>query len=117
MSEYLGDGQFRTLGGQDVAVTVRRRVVDTTKNAFCRPVLLPEVPLDWLRMMLAFNSNQLQWFADPEMMAWLDSARLNILSHAIAAVSPRAREKIIGALGSRLQATNDRLEELLRSGQ
>jgi hypothetical protein len=92
-------------------------VDDDTKNAFCRPVLLPEVPLDWLRMMLAFNSNQLQWFADPEMMAWLDSARLNILSHATATVSGRAREKIIGALDSRLQATNDKLEELLRSGQ
>ena len=91
-------------------------VDDGTKNAFCRPVPLPEVPIDWLRMMLAFNRNQLQWFADPEMMAWLDTARLNILSHATAAVSPRAREKIIGALGSRLQATNDKLEELLRSG-
>ena len=26
-------------------------------------------PIDWLRMMLAFNKNQLQWFTDPEMMA------------------------------------------------
>ena len=30
------------------------------------------------------------------MMAWLDAARLNILSHATAAVSARVREKIIG---------------------
>jgi hypothetical protein len=76
---------------------------------------LPQVPTDWLRMMLAFNRNQLQWFTDPEMMAWLDTARLNILSHATATVSPRAREKIIGVLGSRLQATNDKLETLLAS--
>lgn len=40
-------------------------------------------------MMLAYNSNQLQWFTDPEMMAWLDSARLNVLSHADATVSER----------------------------
>jgi hypothetical protein len=86
---------------------------DDTRNAFCGPVPFPEVPVDWLRMMLAFNRNQIQWFTDPEMMAWLDAARLNILSHATATVSARAREKIIGLLGSRLQATNDKLETLL----
>jgi glycine/D-amino acid oxidase-like deaminating enzyme len=90
---------------------------DDTRNAYCEPVLLPQVPTDWLRMMLVFNRNQLQWFTDPEMMAWLDTARLNILSHATATVSPRAREKIISMLGSRLQATNDKLEELLASPQ
>jgi hypothetical protein len=30
MSEYLGDGQIGTLGGDDIHVTARRRVVDTT---------------------------------------------------------------------------------------
>lgn len=30
MSEYLGDGRIRTLGGDDIHVTARRRVVDTT---------------------------------------------------------------------------------------
>jgi hypothetical protein len=90
---------------------------DDTRNAHCRPVPLPAVPTDWLRMMLAFNRNQLQWFADAEMMAWLDTARLNILSHATASVSPRAREKIVGMVGSQLQATNDKLEELLSSAQ
>jgi hypothetical protein len=90
---------------------------DATRNAFCGPVPFPQVPIDWLRMMLAFNRNQLRWFTDPEMMAWLDTARLNILSHATATVSARAREKIIGMLGSRLQATNDKLEELLTSVQ
>ncbi|MGH3676567.1 MAG: NAD(P)-binding protein [Mycobacterium sp.] len=86
---------------------------DDIKNAFCLPVPIPEVPTDWLRMMLTYNRNQLRWFADPEMMAWLDAARLNILSHATAAVSERAREKIISLLRSRLQATNEKLEQLL----
>ena len=44
-------------------------------------------------MMLAFNKNQLQWFSDPDMMAWVDAARLNVLHHVSAAVSERAREK------------------------
>ena len=70
-------------------------------------------PIDWLRMMLAFNKNQLQWFTDPEMMAWVDTARLNVLHHVTAAVSERAREKIISVLTSQMPAINDKLEALL----
>jgi len=47
---------------------------DDTRNALCRPIPNPEVPLDWLRMMLTYNGNQLRWFDEPEMMTWLDSA-------------------------------------------
>lgn len=86
---------------------------DDTRNAFCGPVPYPHVPADWLRMMLTFNRNQLQWFTDPDMMAWLDGARLNILHHVTAGVSERAREKIIGMLGAQLPAINDKLEALL----
>ncbi len=86
---------------------------DDTENALCRPIPNPEVPLDWLRMMLTYNGNQIRWFDEPDMMAWLDSARLNILSHATATVSPRAREKIIGVMRSQLGRTNDKLEKLL----
>ncbi|BBY19591.1 NAD(P)-binding protein [Mycolicibacterium litorale] len=86
---------------------------DDTRNAFCGPVPYPHVPADWLRMMLAFNRNQLQWFTDPEMMAWLDGARLNILHHVTAGVSERAREKIVSMLGSQLHDINDKLEALL----
>ena len=88
-------------------------VDDDTKNSLCRPIPNPQVPLDWLRMMLTYNGNQIRWFDEPDMMAWLDSARLNILSHATATVSPRAREKIIGVMRSQLRKTNDKLEKLL----
>jgi hypothetical protein len=64
-------------------------------------------------MMLAFNKNQLQWFSDPDMMAWVDAARLNVLHHVSTAVSERAREKIISVLSSQLPAINDKLESLL----
>ena len=86
---------------------------DDIKNAFCRPVPYPHEPTDWLRMMLTFNQNQLQWFSDPDMMAWVDGARLNVLHHVAAAVSDRAREKIISVLSSQLPAINDKLEKLL----
>lgn len=86
---------------------------DDTRNAFCGPVPYPRQPADWLRMMLAFNKNQLQWFSDPDMMAWVDASRLNVLHHVAAAVSDRAREKIISVLGAQLPAINDKLETLL----
>ena len=86
---------------------------DDTRNAFCGPVPYPREPTDWLRMMLAFNRNQLQWFSDPDMMAWVDAARLNVLHHVSAAVSERAREKVISVLTSQLPAINDKLETLL----
>jgi hypothetical protein len=88
---------------------------DDTRNGFCRPVPYPHEPTDWLRMMLTFNQNQLTWFSDPDMMAWVDAARLNVLHHVTAVVSERAREKIISVLSSQLPAINDKLEELLRS--
>ncbi len=86
---------------------------DETRNAFCNPVPYPSEPADWLRMMLAFNKNQMQWFSDPDMMAWVDASRLNVLHHVSAGVSERAREKIISVLTSQLPALNDKLEKLL----
>jgi hypothetical protein len=86
---------------------------DDTRNAFCSPVPYPHEPTDWLRMMLTFNRNQLHWFSDPNMMTWVDAARLNVLHHVTAAVSERAREKIISVLTSQLPAINDKLETLL----
>nr|WP_235690342.1 hypothetical protein [Mycolicibacterium gadium] len=73
----------------------------------------PSDPIDWLRMMLAFNKNQLQWFTDPDMMAWVDASRLNVLHHVSAGVSERAREKIISVLNSNMPVINDKLEKLL----
>jgi len=86
---------------------------DETKNAYCNPVPYPSDPADWLRMMLAFNKNQLQWFTDPDMMAWVDASRLNVLHHVSAGVSERAREKIISVLNANMPLINDKLETLL----
>ncbi|MCV7300963.1 NAD(P)-binding protein [Mycobacterium barrassiae] len=86
---------------------------DETRNAYCNPVPYPSEPADWLRMMLAFNKNQVHWFSDPDMMAWVDRSRLNVLHHVSAGVSERAREKIISVLTSQLPAVNEKLEKLL----
>ena len=86
---------------------------DETRNAFCAPVPYPREPIDWLRMSYAFNKNQLKWFSDPEMMAWVDAARLNVLHHVSSSVSERARERIIEVLTTQLPEANTKLETLL----
>jgi hypothetical protein len=86
---------------------------DDTKNAYCNPVPYPSDPIDWLRMMMAFNKNQLRWFTDPDMMAWVDASRLNVLHHVSGGVSEKAREKIISVLTSQMPKINDKLETLL----
>jgi len=41
MSEYLGDGTFRTLGGDDYRVEVKRRIVDATYLSVIVPSMRP----------------------------------------------------------------------------
>lgn len=41
MSEYLGDGRFRTLAGTEYVVTVNRRIVDATYLRAVVPSMRP----------------------------------------------------------------------------
>jgi hypothetical protein len=50
---------------------------DDEKNALCRPVRVPEEPLDWLRMHIDSAANQLQWSRSPALRAWLRQSRLD----------------------------------------
>jgi hypothetical protein len=85
---------------------------DAVKNACCGPVPHPRVPLDWLTMTVAFNDNQLTWFGDAEMMAWLSGARLNVVSHlGTGPPTPQDMEP----LADQLRAVNAKLEALLNS--
>lgn len=86
---------------------------DDTRNAFCEPVPYPYEPADWLRMMLKFNRNQLAWFTDPDMMAWVDASRLNALHHLSTGISTRAMERVVSMMTAQLPAINDKLEALL----
>jgi hypothetical protein len=96
------------------AVIARVEAMDTdddTKNDYCRPVEHPTKPLDWITMTLDFNHNQLTWFDDPELMHWLNRARLNVVSHMQsdddAALDGAAQ------IAPRLRAANTKLEALL----
>lgn len=50
---------------------------DDEKNALCRPVRVPQVPADWLRMHLDSAANQGRWAQHPELQQWLLRSRLD----------------------------------------
>jgi hypothetical protein len=86
---------------------------DATKNDYCWPVPHPTKPLDWLTMTIEFNHNQLRWFDDPELMSWLNGARLNAASH-MQAGDTDARD-VLAQIAPRLRGATDKLEALLRA--
>lgn len=50
---------------------------DEEKNALCRPVRVPELPIDWLRMHVDSAGNQHRWSQRPELQQWLRRSRLD----------------------------------------
>jgi hypothetical protein len=87
---------------------------DDTKNDYCLPVPHPTNPIDWLTMTLAFNHNQLRWFDDPELMHWLNRARLNAVSHM--QTDDKAAQEGAAMFAPRLRTANEKLEALLAQG-
>jgi hypothetical protein len=66
-----------TFSGALIARVEAMPLNDEEKNALCQPVPLPNVPLDWLRMMLITAQNRAAWHNSPELSKWLQSARLD----------------------------------------
>ena len=50
---------------------------ENEKNALCRPVPIPDEPIDWLRMQLTSAQNAHAWTRSPEIQKWLYGARLD----------------------------------------
>jgi hypothetical protein len=92
---------------------------DTTRNRLCVPLPHPDTDLDWLRLARADYGNQLRWFDDPELTAWLAAARLYLFGHLVgqllppASAKPRVRDRILGVAKSVLSATAAKLDELV----
>ncbi len=91
---------------------------DTVKNRLCAPVEHPDTDLDWVRNTLADYRNQLRWFDDPDLTAWLFGARLDLFGHLIghllapALGKPRLRDRVLSMTKSALSATATKLDEL-----
>ena len=47
------------------------------RNTLCKPVPIPQLPIDWLGMWLASLANGARWRQHPGLRAWLATCRLN----------------------------------------
>ncbi|WP_156687291.1 NAD(P)-binding protein [Mycobacterium sp. Marseille-P9652] len=92
---------------------------DSARNELCRPVEHPDTDRDWARNTLADYRNQLRWFDDEDLTAWLAGTRLDLFGHLIghrlagASAKPRVRERLMSMTRTALTATAEKLERLL----
>ena len=49
------------------------------KNRLCQPNAWPDTPFDWTRHLLVGMRTELGWQSAPDVSAWVDSSRLNLV--------------------------------------
>jgi hypothetical protein len=72
------------------------------KNALVRPTAMPHTPFDYLRVILAGIATELTWGDAPDLQAWLDGSRLNLLRGLGA--DPAERDEVRALQGRLLAA-------------
>ena len=50
------------------------------KNRLCPPAVMPHTPFDYLHIVLAGISTEMNWGSAPELQGWVERSRLNLLS-------------------------------------
>ena len=89
---------------------------DATRNRLCQAVPHPNTDLDWLTTTIAEQRNQIHWFEDADLMAWMCEARLDLMRHMYTPLmdkSPEVRAKVFGLIRAGLESANQKLETLL----
>lgn len=95
---------------------VESRVADEgEKNALCRPVPNPEVPLDWVTMWAASFANMAKWRENRAVAAWLPSCRLEVMPALMRDQNPDAPEvrRAMAAIQEKTAEAARKLPELL----
>ncbi|WP_206956275.1 hypothetical protein [Trinickia acidisoli] len=57
---------------------------DAARNAVAKPIPIPKVPHDWLRIQLATYGNAASWKSDPRLDEWAATCRLNLFATGLA---------------------------------
>ena len=50
------------------------------KNRLCPPTVMPHTPFDYLHVVLAGISTEMRWGDAPDLQAWVDRSRLNLMN-------------------------------------
>ena len=99
-----------------VIAYVESHVADIAeKNALCKAVPTPELPIDWLRMWLASLVNGASWRKRAGLNAWLATCRLNGPAVLTKGVTPddAPRMALLQQLGAKGGAAASKLQVLL----
>ncbi len=92
---------------------------DDVRNRLCVALPHPDTDFDWLHLARADYANQLRWFDDPELTAWLSDCRLDLFGQLVgqllppASAKPRVRQRMLRVATSVLTATAAKLDELI----
>ncbi len=92
---------------------------DEEKNALCAVVPLPNSNLDYMKLTLAFMTNQYNWGQNPEMRAWLLTNRLDGFSKMVSEVAKddHAKRDILKRLRESAMPAAIRLTELIAEAE
>jgi hypothetical protein len=88
---------------------------EKVKNELCQPIPHPNEWFDWLRITMLNHRNAVRWNAEPELVKWLASARLDwfgVLQSAVLGHVEMGSPEWV-ALNSQAQALAGKLEQLL----
>jgi hypothetical protein len=86
---------------------------DAEKNSLCAPIPLPNLDIDWLRMLAIDMANRRKWTQHDRLVKWLSKSRLNSFFHSLDRIEPADTERM--ALVQRFQqAMKPAMENLQR---
>lgn len=82
------------------------------KNERCRPTAMPHTPFDYLRVILAGIATEMTWSDAPDLAAWLEGSRLNLLAGLGEHDDPDVLAALQGRFFAALPGAFTRLAEL-----
>jgi hypothetical protein len=82
------------------------------KNRLCRPNPWPQTPFDWIRHLLIGTRNEIEWRDAPDLLAWVEGSRLNLMRGLDQDPNRTAVVELQGRFVTALFPALTRLEEL-----
>lgn len=88
---------------------------EEAKNKLCRPILHPNEPLDYLIGNYQMNQNHFLWAAEEKTGAWLQGARLDLVSGIVKAIPEEVRASAMAEKMEKTKRVNEKLRDLLKT--
>jgi hypothetical protein len=86
------------------------------KNDLCGPVVVPDLPVDWLNVLAEGLANQARWNQNSQVRAWIGSTRLDTFGKMARAVSAtdEAKRALLGRFSAKVGPALINAQRLLR---